>query len=84
MGIDADIKENKSFPNLTNETLNIYVPENISSVNIFNINGGKVLTYYPGQYTNKVKIDISELNNGVYIVKCKSTTVNDNNIFLKI
>ena len=57
----------KYFPNPVREILNLEFSENISSIKIYNIIGQQVVNSNPN--ANNVKLDLSNLNSGTYIVK---------------
>lgn len=57
----------KYFPNPVREILNLEFSENISSIKIYNLIGQQVANRNPN--ANDVKLDLSNLNSGTYIVK---------------
>jgi len=60
----------KYFPNPVREILNLEFSEDISSVTIYNLIGQKIVNTNPN--ANTVKLDLSSLNSGTYIVKITS------------
>ncbi len=63
-------------PNPVYDVLTIYAPSGFY-VEIFDIYGKLFKSYY--SFENKMTLDISELTNGTYILKCYS----ENNLFIK-
>lgn len=65
---DNEIQTASFFPNPASNQLNIILEENnsLKQLNIYTINGRKILS------TNINTVNISSLNNGVYIVKIKT------------
>ena len=68
LGKDAfEISNLKYYPNPANDILTLENTENISSVSIHNLLGQQVASINPN--ATVVKLDVSKLNSGTYIVK---------------
>lgn len=60
----------KLYPNPAKNNVNFESEELIEQMEFYNLNGAKVMTVKPN--TNKTQVDVSALQNGVYIVKVQS------------
>jgi Secretion system C-terminal sorting domain/IPT/TIG domain len=65
-----------AFPNPTSGILTVEIPagELISAIDVFNPYGGLVYSIHPNYGSKQVKIDLSNLSNGVYYVVANSET----------
>ncbi len=71
VGIDGfDYADINVYPNPTNTVWNIKSKQNISSIQVFDIQGKQVITLNPNSET--ASINASELINGVYFVRLSS------------
>ncbi|QNM84306.1 T9SS type A sorting domain-containing protein [Polaribacter pectinis] len=69
------------YPNPTTNELNVSSSKNIEKIEIFNLIGQKVISTLPN--INKIKINVSCLNTGVYIIKATINGVTDSFKFIK-
>jgi len=68
--LDTNIFDRKSlkiYPNPTDRQLTISYPENLNQIDIYNSVGQLILSKNPAQA--EIKIDVSNLNPGVYFIK---------------
>lgn len=56
-----------SYPNPVSDVLNLEAKANIRSIQIFNVLGKKITTFYPNK--KRTVVDVSKLSSGVYTVK---------------
>lgn len=63
-----NIQKPKIHPNPTNDILNIEGLNDISKLTIHNINGQKLLTRNLSDRISNVQLDVSELQQGIYII----------------
>lgn len=62
-----------TYPNPVSETLNIDISEFNSIVDIKLIDGlGQLVRSIPNNSNSIIQLDVSELNQGIYIIKCES------------
>jgi hypothetical protein len=75
-GIDENQADNfKLYPNPTKGEFNLYLSQNLTAgsiVQITNLLGAVLYEVKPAAGTNPVKLDITNLANGVYVVKVNS------------
>jgi hypothetical protein len=71
----------KSYPNPASNNITMSATKNIEKVALFNLLGQKVLSAQPK--SNKATINISMLNNGIYIIKTSIEGIKGSYKFLK-
>lgn len=78
IGFSENTPQNKVklFPNPAQGFLNIVSAETLNKVEIYAINGALVLSAQPNQKSQSIKLNINDLNPGIYIVQ----TYSDSNI----
>jgi hypothetical protein len=74
-----DLKKKESgikiYPNPTKNLLNISSEKQLNSIELYSILGQKINTIYNTNGNNKLQLNTSALNNGIYLVKIKTETV---------
>lgn len=79
-GIDDTCKDEKAdpqvavYPNPSSDIINLKYYNPINKISIYNLNGLQVLSV-GGNGNNRDQVDISGLNDGIYIVKINDTAV---------
>ena len=86
LSLSSGISENYSdyisiYPNIVTDFLNVSAKQNINNIHIFNISGKKV--YTKSQNSNNIKINLSNLSNGLYIIKINTNNQTIEKKFLK-
>lgn len=63
----------KAYPNPVSETLNVEISMFTNYVNVQLYNSqGQLVRSIPNQFEGKISINVSELNSGLYMIKCES------------
>jgi hypothetical protein len=71
-GNDASVTPIKAFPNPTNYSVTIEIPETakeIGNFSIYSMNGTLVKVGEASPSNNTISLDLSDLNNGIYLIK---------------
>jgi len=73
LGLDKpEISTVKLFPTVTNNTVNIVSSKNLERIEVYSLTG-KMIKVFNANQPNKTQIDLSNQNNGIYILKTFST-----------
>ena len=63
------------FPNPTTDILNVQLKSDeifIESIDVFNVHGKQIINFSNPVYGNQVKLDMSQLSQGIYFLRLRS------------